>query len=124
MRWSVRTRKIVALSGGYLCICIFFVLTTYIVYIYYTVIIPNAYNKKNFGKLIFHLTFGNWIAINIYFNYIMAWLTSPGLAKNHQRIATQYPICQKCSMRKPPRTHHCKWCNLCILKFDHHCPCT
>lgn len=23
---------------------------------------------------------------------------------------------------KPERTHHCRTCNACILKYDHHCP--
>ncbi|CAF0792744.1 unnamed protein product [Rotaria sordida] len=68
------------------------------------------------------MIFGNWLAINVFFNYIMAWLSSPGLAKDYQNLATQYPKCKKCSMNKPPRTHHCSWCDACILKFDHHCP--
>lgn len=30
--------------------------------------------------------------------------------------------CQECAILKPDRTHHCKVCNKCILKMDHHCP--
>lgn len=30
--------------------------------------------------------------------------------------------CQKCSMKRPARAHHCKICNKCVLKMDHHCP--
>jgi len=31
--------------------------------------------------------------------------------------------CPKCGETKPERTHHCRVCNRCILKYDHHCPC-
>lgn len=30
--------------------------------------------------------------------------------------------CGKCGALKPPRTHHCKYCNHCIVQMDHHCP--
>lgn len=29
--------------------------------------------------------------------------------------------CTICQTYKPPRCHHCKRCNRCYLKFDHHC---
>ena len=31
------------------------------------------------------------------------------------------PICPKCGLPKPERTHHCSTCNLCYFRFDHHC---
>ncbi|CAJ1344789.1 unnamed protein product [Effrenium voratum] len=30
--------------------------------------------------------------------------------------------CSKCSKYKPDRCHHCRICNSCILRMDHHCP--
>lgn len=29
--------------------------------------------------------------------------------------------CDICQCMKPDRTHHCRQCNICILKMDHHC---
>lgn len=29
--------------------------------------------------------------------------------------------CQKCSIYKPPRAHHCRVCKRCVLRMDHHC---
>jgi palmitoyltransferase len=118
-----RTRKILSNTLGYFCVLIFFSLTTYIVFIFYSQIAPAVLENRKYGKFLFHFIFGNWLAMNIYFNYIMAWLTSPGLSKNYQNLSIQYPVCRKCSLSKPPRTHHCSWCDLCILRYDHHCPC-
>jgi hypothetical protein len=29
--------------------------------------------------------------------------------------------CDKCSIVRPPRCHHCSQCRRCVLQFDHHC---
>ncbi|EPQ52473.1 zf-DHHC-domain-containing protein [Gloeophyllum trabeum ATCC 11539] len=30
--------------------------------------------------------------------------------------------CRKCGLPRPERAHHCRICNRCVLKYDHHCP--
>jgi hypothetical protein len=30
--------------------------------------------------------------------------------------------CSRCLRRKPDRVHHCRLCDRCVLKMDHHCP--
>lgn len=83
---------------------------------------------NNYYIILFH--FSN---LMLWFSYYLAITTNPGsppkdfkLSKNEfdqpQSIWRKY--CIKCDNYKPDRCHHCKKCNKCILKMDHHCPWT
>jgi len=32
-----------------------------------------------------------------------------------------YSFCLRCRVWRPPNTHHCSVCKMCVRKFDHHC---
>ncbi|KAJ7198275.1 DHHC palmitoyltransferase-domain-containing protein, partial [Mycena pura] len=47
-----------------------------------------------------------------------------GVRWSNELVITRANVtkCRKCGQMKPERTHHCRICKRCVLKYDHHCP--
>ncbi|XP_050546300.1 palmitoyltransferase ZDHHC16 isoform X2 [Daktulosphaira vitifoliae] len=97
------------------------ILTTFVVIVAYCVGLPYWWNKNRLHTVCL-LIIGNWLLINVVFNYYMGVVTLPGFPTSSTLMLNDIVICKKCELPKPPRTHHCSICNKCILKMDHHCP--
>ena len=61
--------------------------------------------------------------------HLKSMFTNPGIVPNpftyekySKDIIENYGLyCSKCKNKRPFRSHHCKICQKCILKMDHHC---
>jgi hypothetical protein len=71
-------------------------------------------------------------------SFVRATRTSPGVIPDNgewdptdtttkstsveRRKDGSYRACARCVKLKPDRSHHCRLCDVCVLKMDHHCP--
>jgi len=87
-----------------------------------------------------NLAFASAIIILILTSYYKSIFTPPGVVpvswkpdlesglestetdSGDETPSTKVRFCQKCQHHKPERTHHCRVCDKCILKMDHHYP--
>uniref|UniRef100_A0A914P427 Palmitoyltransferase n=2 Tax=Panagrolaimus TaxID=55784 RepID=A0A914P427_9BILA len=44
------------------------------------------------------------------------------LISTNQFVGRDWNICTRCQSFRPPRAHHCRICNRCVQRMDHHCP--
>uniref|UniRef100_A0A6P4FQ11 Palmitoyltransferase n=1 Tax=Drosophila rhopaloa TaxID=1041015 RepID=A0A6P4FQ11_DRORH len=80
-----------------------------------------------FGQAV-HFVVSTWIVYNILGNLRICTKTKNSvdtlpleLLKPVKGEENLWHFCDKCQRTVPPRSWHCKTCNVCILKRDHHC---
>ena len=62
-------------------------------------------------------------------SHVKTSLTDPGSVpaaavptQAQRESANKLSMCSQCQTFKPPASHHCRICNRCISRMDHHCP--
>ncbi|KAK7501478.1 hypothetical protein BaRGS_00007282 [Batillaria attramentaria] len=81
---------------------------------------------RTVGGAVNLIIFLTWVLLTLY-NYFMAMFKGPGFVplgwKPKNPEAMRYlQYCDFCKGYKAPRSHHCRKCDRCVMKMDHHCP--
>ncbi|XP_034050147.1 palmitoyltransferase ZDHHC16B [Thalassophryne amazonica] len=107
---------------GVVFVSLVVLLMTSVLVIVYLCLLPTILSTYPVHWIVWHVCCGHWLLVMVVFHYYKATTTSPGHPPKDNVHIPSVSICKKCITPKPPRTHHCSICNVCILKMDHHCP--
>lgn len=75
----------------------------------------------------------NTVIFLLTMSHLKAVVTDPGTVpldntdqeKDHLHAdfsGCDWTMCTRCDTYRPPRAHHCRICQRCIKRMDHHCP--
>ncbi|CAL2029233.1 unnamed protein product [Caenorhabditis brenneri] len=111
--------KIVALWGGRICLAIFIASLYAVTHVIFFRIIPFEWSVcENVPYFVFRMVLFVYVYYSLVFHYFKARTLEP--VKNPGTPKDKY--CMNCNNWKGPSTSHCKACDRCIYRMDHHCP--
>ncbi|CAG9832310.1 unnamed protein product [Diabrotica balteata] len=118
---------------GIVCILITYIAVFYADYVVIKWVVLQTMLDSLWGT--FNVVMFNTIIFFLIISHIKAVVTDPGTVPLPQgRIDfsdmhsdsgcefVNWTVCARCETYRPPRAHHCRICQRCIRKMDHHCP--
>ena len=102
---------------------IFVVALVLVAYVPYVILNENRGVGGVITVVLFHVPLGL-----MFLAYVQCMITDPGTVPIwwHEMVeehaASEYQLCQKSRMRKPPRSHYCSVTRRLVLNMDHYCP--
>lgn len=100
------------------------------------------YYMKILVCYLFVMTEANWLCSICYTSYLPDMRDRPDVESNNwfenppntfqgnghalrldtsDKNGLRWQFCDVCNRYRPPRSHHCNFCKICILRRDHHC---
>ncbi|XP_034943900.1 palmitoyltransferase ZDHHC7 [Chelonus insularis] len=124
---------------GIVCIFVTYVAVFYADYVVIRWIILHTMQDSLWGP--FHVIFFNTILLLLMMSHLKAICSDPGVvplpqtrmdfsdihtggsgASDDCEERDDWSVCTRCETYRPPRAHHCRICERCIRRMDHHCP--
>ncbi len=109
-----------------LCVIVTIILVYENALVFYQHLFPFWWSHGFYQRFFVNLIVGHWLLINTVRHYYLSITKSPGFVADLKKELSKedelnYTKCSKCNIMRPPRAHHCKICQKCVIRFDHHC---
>jgi len=118
---------------GIACVVFTYVAIFYSDYVVVNWIVLQTMRSSLWGA--FHAVVFNTVVFLAVLSHLRAVLSDPGVVplptaridfsdvhSGPQSDEGEKTICGRCEMYRPPRAHHCRVCQRCVRRMDHHCP--
>ncbi|XP_023937859.2 probable palmitoyltransferase ZDHHC24 [Bicyclus anynana] len=114
-----KMRRSATICERILCYSLVFIITPCFFIFQMTVVRPTIVDHYNMGiiKHTLHIICSTFCFVNIVGNMIFSIITDTKVRASMD--ADSY--CEVCKIQRPAKAWHCKKCNACILRRDHHC---